>query len=62
MLHLQKIVRGPLNMFANLMAMCRPIKKRSQDKHIQRSLQQIRTLRYLLFSHGRRSTLNDGQW
>jgi hypothetical protein len=45
-------------MFANLMAMCRPIKKRSQDKHVQRSLQQIRSLLHLLFSHGRRSTLD----
>ncbi len=62
MLHLQEIVRGPLNMFANLMAMCRPIKKRSQDKHVQHSLQQIRPLLYLLFNHVRRSTLNGERW
>jgi hypothetical protein len=58
MLHLQEIIRGPLNVFANLMAMRRPIKKRSQDKHVQRALQQIRPLLCLLFSHRRRSTLD----
>jgi hypothetical protein len=56
-LHLKKIVCGPLNVFADLVAMPRPIKKRSQDQHVKRALQQIRPLLYLL-CHGRRSTLN----
>ena len=59
MLQLQEIIGGPLNVFANLMAMCRPIKKRPQHEHIQRALQQIRALRCLLFAHGRRSTLTE---
>jgi hypothetical protein len=29
MLHLQEIICGPLNVLADLMAMCRPGKKRS---------------------------------
>jgi hypothetical protein len=50
-------------MFANLMAVCRLIKKRSQDKHVQRSLQQIRSLFYLLFAMEdvRPSTKIDGR-
>jgi hypothetical protein len=47
MLRRQEAVRGPLNMFANLMAVCQSIKKRSQDKHVQRAVQQIRPLLHL---------------
>src|ERR1700746_3006203 len=39
MLHLQKLIRGPLNMLADLMSVRRPIQKRFQDHHVQRSLQ-----------------------
>ena len=41
MLHLQKIVRGPLNVFADLVAMSGPIKKRPQDEHVQRALKKV---------------------
>jgi hypothetical protein len=68
MLHLQKIVWGPLNVLANLMPVSRPIKKRSQDKHVQRALQQISLLLCLFLvtedvrpsmgSDGRHSTIH----
>lgn len=57
MLHLQELVRGPLNVFAYLMAMSRSIEKRPQDEHVQRSLQETGPLLYL-FRHGRYSTLD----
>jgi hypothetical protein len=56
MLHLQKVVGGPLNVLADVVAVCRTIKKRSQDEHVQRALQEIGALR-CLSGHGRRSTL-----
>ena len=57
MLHLQKLIRGPLNMLADLMSVRRPIQKRFQDHHVQRSLQNGTAL-LRLFRHGRHSTLN----
>ena len=62
MLHLQEIVCGPLNVLANLVPISRPMKKRSQDKHVQRALQQICPLLCLFLGHGRRSTLDGEGW
>lgn len=59
MLHLQKIVRAPLNVFADLASMSRAIKKSPQDEHVQRALQEIRALLYL-FGHRRHSTIDIG--
>jgi hypothetical protein len=39
MLHLQKVVRGPLNMLADLVSVSRSLEQRPQDQHIQRALQ-----------------------
>jgi hypothetical protein len=55
-LHLEKIVRGPLNMLADLVTMSRTIKKRSQNQHVQRALKKVGSLWWLPI-HGRRSTL-----
>jgi hypothetical protein len=38
-LHLQEVVRGPLNMLTNLMTMSRSIKKCSQDEHVKRAME-----------------------
>jgi hypothetical protein len=38
-LHLQKVVRGALNMLADLVPMSGSVNERSQDKHVERSLQ-----------------------
>jgi hypothetical protein len=56
-LHLEKIIRGPLNMFADLVSVRRTIKKSSQDQHVKGALKKVRALR-CLFSHGRHSTIN----
>ena len=58
MLHLQEIVRGPLNVLPDLVAMSGTIKQGPQDEHVQRALEQIRAL-LCLFCHRRRSTLGD---
>jgi hypothetical protein len=58
MLHLKKVVCGPLNVLADLVAVRRSIKERSQDEHVKRALQQIRPLLYLL-CHRRRSTFDE---
>ena len=42
MLHLQEIVRRPLNVLADLVAVSRTIKKRPQDEHVKRALQKRR--------------------
>ena len=62
MLHLQKVVRRPLNMFADLVAVSGPVQQRPQNEHIQSALQQIGAL-LCLFGHGRQSTLvrSDGR-
>jgi hypothetical protein len=57
-LHLQKLVRGPLNVLADLMAMSRSIKKRPQDEHVKRALEKARALWLCLLRHRRQSTLN----
>jgi predicted aminopeptidase len=57
MLHLQKLVRGALNVLADLVPVSRAIKKSSQDQHVQRALEKVRAFR-LLFPHGRHSTVN----
>jgi len=59
MLHLQKIVRGSLNVLSDLVAMSSSIEQGSQDEHVQRALKQIRAL-WCLFCHRRRSTLVEG--
>ena len=41
-LHLQKIVCGPLNVLANLVTVSRSVKKRPQDKHVESALKKIR--------------------
>jgi hypothetical protein len=60
-LHLEKIIRGPLNLFADLVAVGRTIKKGSQDQHVKGALKKVRAFRSL-FSHGRHSTINWTQW
>jgi ABC-type uncharacterized transport system ATPase subunit len=42
---------------ADLMAMSRSIKKRSQDEHVKCALEKARALWLCLLRHGRRSTL-----
>jgi hypothetical protein len=60
MLHLQEIVRCPLNMFPDLMAVSRSVKERSQDEHVKRALQKSRA--FWCFTHGRHSTLIRIRW
>jgi hypothetical protein len=38
MLHLPKVIRGPLNMLPDVMPMSRPMEQRPQDQHVQSSL------------------------
>jgi hypothetical protein len=38
-LHLQKVIGGPLNVFANPMTMGWTIEKRPQDEHVKRALE-----------------------
>ena len=59
MLHLQEIVRGPLDMLVDLMTMRGSIKKRSQDEHVKRALEKACPL-LSSFLHGRQSTLQFG--
>jgi hypothetical protein len=56
MLHLQKVVRRPLDMLADVVSVSGTIEQRPQNEHIQRALQQIGAL-LCLFRHGRQSTL-----
>jgi hypothetical protein len=60
-LHLEKIIRGPLNMFADLMAVSRTIEKSSQDQHVEGALKKVRAF-WSLFSHRRHSTINWTLW
>jgi len=60
-LHLEKIIRGPLNMLADLVAMRRTIKKSSQDQHVKGALKKVPAF-LCLFSHGRHPTINWTQW
>jgi hypothetical protein len=39
-LHLQEFVRGPLNMFPDLVTVSWPIEKGPQDEHVKRSLEE----------------------
>jgi len=41
-LHLEKIIPGPLNMFADLMAVGGTIKKSSQEQHVKSALKKVR--------------------
>lgn len=41
MLHLEKVVRRPLNVLADLVTVRRPIQQRPQNQHVQRALQQV---------------------
>jgi transcription elongation factor GreB len=54
-LHLQKIMRGSLDMLANLVPVGRTVKKCSENQHVQRALEKIRSLLHLS-RHGRQST------
>src|SRR5690348_3354215 len=55
MLHLKKIICRPLYVLADLVPVRRSVQQRSQDEHVQRSLEQIPSL-LCLICHGRRST------
>jgi hypothetical protein len=55
-LHLEKFIRSPLDVLADLVAMRGPVEKRPQDKHVERSLQEPNPLLYW-FRHRRHSTL-----
>jgi hypothetical protein len=59
-LHLQEVVGGPLNVLADLVTMSWPVKKRSQDEHVERALEKTRAPLLCLFRHRRQSTLNLG--
>jgi hypothetical protein len=54
-LHLQKVIRGPLNVLADLVAMRRPVEKCPQDEHVQRALKKTGALLFWV-CHGRQST------
>ncbi len=56
MLHLQKIIRGSLNVLADVAAVRRSIEKRPQDQHVQRALKEIRVLLLFFSGHRRHST------
>jgi hypothetical protein len=56
-LHLQEVVRGPLNMLSDLMAVSGAIQKRPQDEHVKRALEKTCSL-LCLFIHRRQSTSN----
>ena len=61
MLHLEKFVRGPLNVLTDLVTVSRPIKKRPQDEHVKSALEKAGALLLLcLLRHRRQSTLNPG--
>src|SRR5580704_17945011 len=51
-LHLQKFIRGPLNVLPELVPMSRSIEKRPQDEHVKRSLEEPDPLLWL-FRHRR---------
>jgi hypothetical protein len=57
-LHLQKIVRGPLNVLPNLMTMGRSMKEGPQDEHVKGALEKACSLLLYLFIHRRHSTLD----
>jgi hypothetical protein len=57
MLHLQELIRGPLNVLADLVTMSRSIEKGPQDEHVKRSLKEPDPL-LCRFRHRRHSTLN----
>jgi hypothetical protein len=50
-LHLQEIVRGPLDALADMMAMSGAIQKRAEDQHIKGALEQLRPLLFFLSGH-----------
>src|SRR3984885_10156490 len=56
-LHLQEVIRRPLNVLSDLMTMCRSMQKRSQDEHVESPLEKSGSLLYL-FRHRRQSTLS----
>jgi hypothetical protein len=56
-LHLQKIIRCPLNMLADLMPMRGTIEERPENEHIQGALENCHTL-LCLSCGGSHSTLN----
>jgi len=60
-LHLQKFIRGPLNVFPDLVTVSRPMEKGSQDEHVKRSLEEPDPLLWWLLRHRRQST-SDLEW
>ncbi len=56
MLHLQELIRSSLNVLPDLVTVGGSIKKRPQDEHVERSLEEPDALRRLL-RHRRHSTL-----
>jgi len=43
-LHLEEIIRGPLYVLPDLVAMRRTVKKSSQDQHVKGALKKVRAL------------------
>jgi hypothetical protein len=56
-LHLQEFIRSPLNLLTDLVTVSSSVKKRPQDEHVQRSLEEAGSLLRLL-GHRRHSTLS----
>ena len=56
-LHLQELIRGPLNVLPDLVTVGRSTEKGPQDEHVKRSLKEADPL-LCLFRHRRHSTLN----
>jgi hypothetical protein len=56
-LHLEEIIRGPLYVLPDLVAMSRTVKKSSQDQHVKGALKKVRAFRHLS-GHRRHSTIN----
>ena len=57
MLRLKEFIRGPLNVFPDLVPVGGPVKKRPQDKHVERSLEEPDPL-LRVFLHRRHSALD----
>ena len=57
MLHLQEVIRGPLNVLIALMTVSRSIEKRPKDEHVEDSLKEPAPLR-CAFLHRRHSTVD----
>ena len=61
MLHLEKVIRGALNMLTDLVPVRGSPDQRPQDKHVQRAEKKIYSLLRRSW-HSRRSTLVEMRW